>query len=127
MYNASRRLHKIDTLNQCCGYEMIYSGPGSSFEFSEFRIRIQAILFKYRYRYPKFGNKIKTPEIQSNRRIYKYLPVLQYTQSRIHREIKILFICFSYLAGSGTLIPDPDPCKVQDPCGSGSTTLFAIQ
>ena len=30
------------SLNQCCGSGMIYSGSGSSFEFSEFRIRIQA-------------------------------------------------------------------------------------
>ena len=27
---------------QCCGSGMIYSGSGSSYEFSEFRIRIQA-------------------------------------------------------------------------------------
>ena len=31
-----------DPILQCCGYGMIYSGSGSSFEFSEFRIRIQA-------------------------------------------------------------------------------------
>ena len=27
------------TFEQCCGSEMIYSGSGSSFEFSEFRIQ----------------------------------------------------------------------------------------
>ena len=31
---------------QCCGSETIYSGSGSSFEFSEFRIRIQPILIR---------------------------------------------------------------------------------
>ena len=42
---------------QCCGFIMIYSGSGSSFEFSEFRIqakvpdpiRIQPILIKCPY------------------------------------------------------------------------------
>ena len=33
-----------------CGSGMIFSGAGSSFEFSEFRIRIQPKL-RYRYRY----------------------------------------------------------------------------
>ena len=32
----------MESLNQCCGYGMIYSGSGSSFEFSEFLIQIQA-------------------------------------------------------------------------------------
>ena len=37
-----KRLFLNKTLHQCCGSGMIYSGFGSSFEFSEFRIRIQA-------------------------------------------------------------------------------------
>ena len=32
--------------NQCCGSGMISSGSESSHEISEFRIRIQSILFK---------------------------------------------------------------------------------
>ena len=32
----------LERFNQCCGSGMIYSGSGSSSEFSEFRIRIQA-------------------------------------------------------------------------------------
>ena len=34
--------YKFRPGKQCCGSGMIYSGSGSSFEFSEFRIRIQA-------------------------------------------------------------------------------------
>ena len=36
-----KRLFLNKTLHQCCGSGMIYSGFGSSFEFSEFRIRIR--------------------------------------------------------------------------------------
>ena len=31
----------FDTFKQCCESEMIYSGSGSSLEFSEFRIRVE--------------------------------------------------------------------------------------
>ena len=50
---TKRNVNDPHTGNQCCGSGgsgMIYSGSGSSFEFSEFRIRIQPIgtvLIKY--------------------------------------------------------------------------------
>ena len=58
-----------------------------------------------------FGNKKNTSKINEKEESNKNLPVLQYTKSKNHWEITILFICFSYFAGSGTRtkIPDPDP------------------
>ena len=41
LYGTGTVEHSILSL-QCCGSETIYSGSGSSFEFSEFRIQIQA-------------------------------------------------------------------------------------
>ena len=54
---------------------------------------------------------------------YFILQPIYYTQSRIHRKNIFIYwyLFFSYLAGSrsGTIIPDPDPGKNPDPCGSG--------
>ena len=40
--NNIKSPHSTHPINQCCGSGMIYSGSGSSSEFSEFRIRIHA-------------------------------------------------------------------------------------
>ena len=120
---------------QCCGSGMIYSGSGSSSEFSEFRIRIQA-------KVPDpcgsgsnpcyliiFGN-CKQNHLKPNSIIKKNLStichfllnttvlLLQYTESRIHTEITFLptVSALSYLAGSGSgsrqkfrIHAEPDP------------------
>ena len=95
---------------QCCGSGMIYSGfgSGSSFEFSEFQIRIQAKVSdpygsgsgsKPYYLCTLYLEINKNTHLKFNQKeeSTKYLLVLQYTQFRIHREITFLFICFSYL------------------------------
>ena len=79
--------------NQCCGSGMICSGSGSSSEFSEFRIGIQAKVL-----HPCgsgsnpcylsiFGKCICLSNICH---FIFHNAVLQYTKSRIHREIIFL-------------------------------------
>ena len=62
-------------------------------------------------RHLKFNHKENLSTLNYGICHFLFNTVLQYTQSRIHREITILFICFSYLAGSGSLILDPDQSK----------------
>ena len=38
-------------------------------------------------------------------------PTVHKVQNRIHKEITVLLMCSFILAGSGTIIPDPDPGK----------------
>ena len=49
---------------------------------------------------------------------------LNFLQPEFTEKLHFYLSALSYLAGtgSGTIIPDPDPGKVPDPCGSGSTT-----
>ena len=109
---------------------MIYSGSGSSYDFSEFRIRIQPLFFKANLEIKThILNSIKTKNLPT----ICHFPFHTTLQSyRTHSpeftclklEIKFLFICsfiFCWIPvriGSGTIIPDQDPGK-----SSGSTTL----
>ena len=127
------------SFKQCCGSEMIYSG--SSYEFLEFRvpIRILPMLFKHIwksfFKNLNFNQKVLVESTGTVSTICNFLfptTVLQYstvlTQSRIQRrpKFKIKFLSafsFFFVSGSKTIIRDPDPGKVPDPIGSGSTTF----
>ena len=80
---------------QCCGSGMIYSGSGSSFEFLEFRIRINPILFK------DILDCLKTHHIQLKTESFKFqlsaifyfiLPVQSFSTG-LYLGLSFLFIC----------------------------------
>ena len=122
-------LNLVVSLSPCCGSGMIYSGSGSSFEFSEFRIRIQPILLRHHcnfFKYFKFNHKEEFTNYLTFS-MSKYSPTILYTQSKIHRpKIKYLFI-YSFIfcwirirnnnSGSRQKFrihadPDPQHCNV---------------
>ena len=73
------------TCSQCCGSRMIHSG--SSYEFLEFRIQFQPILFKHIWKILK-KKRLKFNQKKKTLSIWHFLfqtTVLQYTQSRINR------------------------------------------
>ena len=91
---------------QCCGSETIYSGSGSSFEFSQFRIRIQPILIKYLYfekiqKHPL--NSIKKRNISNNvfAILYSILPVLSNSTVLFKYSFTFCWIR-NYNSGSGS-------------------------
>ena len=98
---------------------MIDSGSGSSFEFLKFQIRIQPILFKHVW-------KLFIKKNLNSILIKKNLPVpfichflFCHTHSPEFTDLQFgetIFFTFLFLAGSGTIIQDPD----RD--GSGTTT-----
>ena len=82
---------------------MIYSGSGSSSEFSEFRIRIQATTL----------NLIIKKNLKTICHFIFHTTVLQYAKFRIHREITFLLICpfiFSWIRIHAD--PDPQHCLI---------------
>ena len=117
--------------NQCCGSGTIYSGSGSSSEFSEFRIRIQAkvpdrlgsgsnpcylsIFGNCNQNHLKFNHKEESI-IQLPFSISCYSPTVHKVQNS--EKLHFYLSALSYLAGSGsgTIIPDP---------GKSSTTLLS--
>ena len=100
---------------------MIYSGSGSSYYFSEFRIRIQTSWFKqsWRKKHLKFNQKDE---------LTNYLPFsIAYYSHTVHTvqnsqvlnyKWSFFLSVLSFFAESGTKIPDTVPGK-----SSGSTTL----
>ena len=110
---------------QCCGFGMIYSGSGSSYEFLKFRIGIQFRIWIQPILLTHTGtgiwkllNKkslnsiIKKKSLPTICQFLFHTTVLQYTQSR-----SFLFIC------SLNFCCIRNQVKVPDPCGSGSKTL----
>ena len=118
-----------DCLKQCCGFGMIYSGSGSSFEYLEFRIRIQPILFTYTYLeiITKSTPSIKKKNLSTSCHFLFHTTVQQYTKSRIHKPTMLntnfLLICSFFFAWK-TIIRIRIQAKVPNPCGSGSATLI---
>ena len=87
-----------------CGYGMIYSGSGSSYELLEFRIRIQPILLKHIWKLSKRFNQKEESTIF-------YFILQQYystvTQSRI-RGPNIKHKIYIYLLFYVLLDQDPE-------------------
>ena len=80
-------VYRYISKKQCCGSGMIYSGSGSSYDFSEFRIRLQPLFFKANLEIKTHILKsIKTKNLPTICPFFisYYFTVLQNTQSRIH-------------------------------------------
>ena len=110
------------TYKQCCGSKNIYSGPGSgsSFEFSEFQIRIQAKVPD-----PTCINQVSIIRNNTKNPLYlikkknlnNYLPFsIQYYCPIVHTDQNSQF----YLYARILLFRIRIQAKVPDPCGSGS-------
>ena len=54
-------------------------------------------------------NSIKKKNLPTICHFQFHIAVLQYTQSRIHRLKSEIKSALSFFAGSGIIIPDPDP------------------
>ena len=110
-------IHQLVSSNQCCGSELIYSGSGSS----------PYLLFKQIWR----TNFVKHTLNSIKRRIYQlstifYFILQSYSThspefTGLKLEIKFLFIR-SLIFLLDTEQKNRIREKVQDPCGSGSTT-----
>ena len=108
---------------QCCGSGMIYSGSGSSFEFSEFRIRINADQDPTHTGINEVYLEIIKKHLNFNQKeeFINYLPLsISYYSPTVQtvQNSQFYISALSLFAGSrsGTIIPDPDK-------SSGSATL----
>ena len=101
-----------------CGLQCCRSGSG--FGFSEFRIRIQPILFKYIWKNKThIFNSVKKKDLPTTVQSYStHSP--EFTRLKIKLEITFFFTTFCWIRNN-----NPDPGKSFDPCGSG--TLVALQ
>ena len=88
----------VGRLKQCCGSGMIYSGSGSSSEFSEFRIHADPDPTRVIWVYLEIVNTSRLNSIIKKNlsticHFIFHTTVLQYTKSRIRRENTFLLVC----------------------------------
>ena len=114
---------------------MIYSGSRSSFDISEFRIQSKVPdpcgsgSKPYYLSTSLFGNIKNTLNSTKKKNLsiifhfLCYTTVLQYTQSRIHREISVLFIC-SFISALKCLYTLSIQCRYLINAFMKSSTVF---
>jgi hypothetical protein len=117
---------------QCCGSETFHYGSGSDFSMSSgSRFYFQKVsvsepaffLMKYDLKDPKmaFQNIIFKEYLNLVQKIVKIMKLPLFWMVSVN--VYIYFQIRSWIRIRNPRGKDPDPAKVPDPCGSGSTTL----